>query len=63
MNSMKWSVFAIGWQCGFAYVISLMIYQFGSIFTGHANIAGVVVSTVFLLLMLFQLFVKKAKKV
>lgn len=63
MNSMKWSVFAIGWQCGFAYVISLMIYQFGSIFTGHANIAGVVVSSVFLLLMLFQLFVKKAKKV
>ena len=61
MNSFKWTAFAIGWQCGFAYVISLMIYQFGSIFTGHANIPGIVVSSLFLLAMLYMLFIKKGK--
>ncbi|MBR4580325.1 MAG: ferrous iron transporter B, partial [Lachnospiraceae bacterium] len=61
MNSAKWTVFAIGWQCGFAYVISLMIYQFGSIFTGHTNIAGIVVSSIFLILIIVQLVRKPAK--
>ncbi|WP_317286372.1 nucleoside recognition domain-containing protein, partial [Absiella sp. AM09-45] len=34
MNSAKWTLFAIGYQCSFAYAVSLMIYQFGSLFTG-----------------------------
>lgn len=34
MNSPKWTAFAIGYQCVFAYAVSLMIYQFGSLFTG-----------------------------
>ncbi len=34
MNSAKWTAFAIGYQCAFAYVISLIVYQFGSLFTG-----------------------------
>ena len=35
MNSAKWTWFAIGYQCGFAYVISLIVYQIGSIFDGE----------------------------
>ncbi len=34
MNSAKWTWFAIGYQCAFAYAVSLIIYQIGSIFTG-----------------------------
>ncbi|MBR5916655.1 MAG: ferrous iron transporter B, partial [Lachnospiraceae bacterium] len=44
MNNAKWTLFAIGWQCGFAYVIALMINQFGNIFTGNLNIIGLIVS-------------------
>ena len=39
MNSPKWTWFAIGYQCGFAYIIALMINQFGKLFTG--KITGV----------------------
>ncbi len=42
MNNRKWTWFAIGYQCGFAYVIALMINQFGGLFTGNANIMGVI---------------------
>ena len=48
MNSAKWTWFAIGYQCGFAYVIALMINQFGNLFTGNANILGVIVSVILL---------------
>lgn len=33
MNNAKWTWFAIGYQCGFAYVVSLCIYQIGSLIT------------------------------
>lgn len=36
MNSAKWTWFAIGYQCVFAYAIALCIYQFGNLFTGGA---------------------------
>ena len=42
MNSRKWTWFAIGYQCGFAYLIALMIYQFGCAFTGNLNIIGLI---------------------
>lgn len=42
MNSAKWTGFAIGYQCVFAYGISLMIYQFGCLFTGGGFSAGTV---------------------
>lgn len=42
MNSAKWTWFAIGYQCVFAYAVALMIYQIGSIFTGGLNIIGLV---------------------
>ena len=42
MNSQKWTWFAIGYQCGFAYLCGLMIYQFGCAFTGSLNIIGLI---------------------
>ncbi|MDE7360895.1 MAG: ferrous iron transporter B [Oscillospiraceae bacterium] len=42
MNSAKWTWFAIGYQCGFAYAVSLMIYQFGCLFTGNVNVIGLI---------------------
>ena len=59
MNNAKWTLFAIGWQCGFAYVIALMINQFGNIFTGNLNIIGLIVSILLLGFMVYMLFIKK----
>ena len=42
MNNHKWTWFAIGYQCGFAYLCGLMIYQFGCAFTGNLNIIGLI---------------------
>ena len=55
MNSMKWTMFAIGYQCGFAYVVSLIIYQFGMLFTGQANIIGVIAAVIALAFLIFML--------
>lgn len=57
MNSAKWTWFAIGYQCIFAYAISLMVYQFGMLFAGTPNAAGLVFAAavaVFLLYMLLK---------
>ena len=56
MNNAGWTWFAIGYQCGFAYVIALMINQFGNLFTGNANLLGVVAATAFLAGMVYMLF-------
>lgn len=56
MNSAKWTAFAIIYQCGFAYVISLMINQIGSAFTGNLNIIGLIVAILLLAGMLYMLF-------
>ena len=55
MNSRKWTWFAIGYQCVFAYVIALMINQFGNLFTGNANILGVIVSVILLAGIIYML--------
>ncbi len=55
MNSAKWTWFAIGYQCGFAYVVSLMIYQFGSLFTGNVNVIGLIFAALVLAFMIFML--------
>ena len=34
MNNARWTWFAIGYQCGFAYIVSMIVYQFGRMFTG-----------------------------
>ena len=55
MNSAKRTWFAIGYQCGFAYVIALMVNQFGNLFTGNANILGVIVSVILLAGIIYML--------
>lgn len=42
MNSPKWTAFAIGYQCMFAYAVSLIIYQLGLLFTGNVNAPGII---------------------
>ena len=56
MNSARWTWFAIAYQCVFAYVVSLMINQFGGAFTGSFNIVGFIVSLLLLAGMIYMLF-------
>ena len=56
MNSPKWTLFAIGYMCVFAYVISLIVFQVGKVFTGGADAAGLTVALVLLAAILWQLF-------
>ena len=55
MNNAKWTWFAIGYQCGFAYVIGLMINQFGNLFAGSANVLGVIVAVILLAGLIYML--------
>ena len=56
MNNTKWTWFAIGYQCGFAYLASLVIYQIGSAVTGNVNPLGLIVAIVVLVGTLYMLF-------
>ncbi len=56
MNSAKWTWFAIGYQCGFAYAVSLVIYQLGMLFTGGGSIIGSVVAFAIVASILYMLF-------
>ncbi len=55
MNNFKWTAFAIGYMCVFAYSISLIIYQFGLLFTGNVNVIGLIAASVVLAFMVFML--------
>ena len=55
MNNTKWTWFAIGYQCGFAYCVSLMFNQFGNLFTGNVNIIGLVAALAVLVFMVYML--------
>lgn len=55
MNSAKWTFFAIGYQCVFAYAVSLMVYQIGSIFTGGLNAVGLLCALIILAFIIFML--------
>ena len=59
MNSAGWTWFAIGYQCVFAYAISLLIYQFGSAFTGSPNAVGLIAAVLVLAAIIYMLFIKK----
>ena len=59
MNNAGWTWFAIAYQCGFAYAVALMIYQFGRLFTGNASVIGVIVALAVLGTMIYMLFFKK----
>ena len=55
MNNAKWTWFAIGYQCGFAYLCALMVNQFGKAFTGDLNVLGLVAALVALAFILYML--------
>ena len=55
MNNTKWTWFAIGYQCGFAYCISLMINQFGGLFTGNVTVIGLIAALAVLAFMVYML--------
>ena len=58
MNNAKWTWFAIGYQCGFAYVIALIVYQFGIAFAGAPNVIGLIAAIVLTVGILYLLFRK-----
>ncbi len=64
MNSAKWTAFAIGYMCVFAYAIGLMVYQFGLLFAGSVNVIGLIFALAVLAFMLYMLFrpYKESKK-
>lgn len=55
MNNAKWTWFAVGYQCGFAYLCSLMIYQFASALTGNLNVVGLIAAIAALALIIYML--------
>lgn len=55
MNSTKWTFFAIGYQCVFAYAVSLCIYQLGMLFSGAGNLVGSVAAFAIVALFLYML--------
>ncbi len=55
MNNAKWTLFAIGYQCVFAYAVSLCIYQIGSVFSGNINIIGLIASFLIIVFVAFML--------
>ncbi len=56
MNNAKWTWFAIGYQCVFAYAMSLVVYQFGMLFTGNGNVIGVIFAAAIVAFILYMLF-------
>ena len=56
MNSAKWTIFAITYECLFAYAIALIVNQIGGAFTGNLNVIGLIISILLIAGMLFMLF-------
>ena len=55
MNNAKWTWFAIGYQCGFAYLCALMVNQFGKAFTGDLSIIGLIAAIAALAFIIYML--------
>ena len=62
MNNAKWTIFAVAYQCVFAYVIAFMIFQFATFFTTGVFGIGTIIALLFLLVMLYLLFRPESKK-
>jgi ferrous iron transport protein B len=64
MNNNKWFWFAIGYQCGFAYLVGLVVNQFGNMFTGNGNVIGFIVAVAIVVFGIYMLFrpYKEAEK-
>jgi ferrous iron transport protein B len=56
MNNGKWTMFAIGYQCFFAYLVALVINQLGNLAVGNANVFGVIVAVLIIVFALYMLF-------
>ncbi len=63
MNNTKWFLIAIGYQCGLAYLVTLMVYQFGTFFTGGVFTVGTAVAFVVLAIFLYLLFRPERKAI
>ena len=59
MNNAKWTWFAIGYQCVFAYAVALMINQFGALFAGSVSVIGLIFALLVLAFIIYMLFFKK----
>ena len=55
MNNWKWTLFAIGYQCVFAYAVALVIYQFGLLFTGSVNVIGLIFAIAIVAVIIYML--------
>ena len=55
MNNRKWTWFAIGYQCIFAYLVSLCVYQLWNLFAGGASVIGVIAAFIIVALMVYLL--------
>ncbi|MBQ1546101.1 MAG: ferrous iron transporter B [Clostridia bacterium] len=53
MNNAKWTWFAIGYQCGFAYIVAFIIYQIGNLFSGAVTPLGIVGAVIALGIIVF----------
>lgn len=56
MNSAKWTWFAIGYQCTFAYATALVIYQLGMLFSGHFDVFTIIGSIVAFAIIAFVIY-------
>ena len=60
MNNAKWTWFAIGYECGFAYASALVVYQIGSLFTGEfsgvGSVIGLIAALAIVVLCAYMLF-------
>ena len=55
MNNAKWTWFAIGYECVFAYIVSFVVYQLGSIVSGSGSIIGTVIAVAVIVVFLWML--------
>ena len=62
MNNAKWTWAAIGWECGFAYAVSLIVYQLGGLFCGETTFGLDTVAAVVVLGVLIYLLVRPYKE-
>ncbi|MDE7364469.1 MAG: ferrous iron transporter B [Ruminococcus sp.] len=56
MNNAKWTAFAITYQCGFAYIVSFVIYQLGSLFTGNTTPLGIIGAIIAVAVVVFAVY-------
>ncbi len=62
MNSSKWTWAAIGWECGFAYLVAFVVTQVGNMFTGSGNVFLFILALLVIALYVYELFFKKVSK-